>query len=233
MYPTISESHDSGKSAVVQMRPTDFNQTEPYCPKVHTAASDSGRQSSNCDTPSVRQLLGMSTGIIDLASCPRYGLLLMQALESFLHTLYLAHALKGPILSTTPGKNDVAMRLWMQGRGVSHGMCKTMCFQHVLSQALQEDPHTTCCLLSLSQDVWQLTLSQHDCYRSAWEEEGGYCLQTNRYQYPFNLTDFRHLAKGDASPAFWFFVAGAYEVFPIPMPSLSITWRFQFFAVEY
>ncbi|KAK9831790.1 hypothetical protein WJX74_009385 [Apatococcus lobatus] len=99
------------------MRPADFNRTVAFCPHVHAADTNSKATNSACDTPSVRQLLAMSSGIIDLASCPR----------------------------------------------------------------------------------------------SDWEAEDGYCLQTNRYQYPFNLTDFRHLAEGDASPAFWFSVAGAYD----------------------
>ena len=132
-------SHDSGKFVVVQMRPADFNQTKPYCPKVHTTASDSGRTSSDCDTPSVRQLLGMSSGIIDLASCPRYSLLLMQALQSFFRTLHPAHAVKSPNLTTRPGNNTVAMRLWLQASNVPHKICRTLCFQHVLSQALPRE----------------------------------------------------------------------------------------------
>ena len=46
--------------------------------------------------------------------------------------------------------------------------------------------------------------------RSPWEGEDGHCLQTNNYLHPFNVTDFRHLAQGDLSPAFWLFVSGVY-----------------------
>ncbi len=47
--------------------------------------------------------------------------------------------------------------------------------------------------------------------RSPWESENGHCLQTNNYQYPFNLTEFRRMAEGDLPPAFWLFVAGMYD----------------------
>ena len=49
------------------------------------------------------------------------------------------------------------------------------------------------------------------CCRSPWEAENGHCLQTNHYQYPFDITDFRRLAEGDLPPAFWLFVAGVYD----------------------
>ena len=59
---------------MLQMRPEDFNRTEPYCPHTHAEASSSAHEEGGCQTPTVRQLLGMSSGIIDLANCPRYAL---------------------------------------------------------------------------------------------------------------------------------------------------------------
>ena len=61
-------------------------------------------------------------------------------------------------------------------------------------------------LLGMSSGIIDLA----SCPRSPWEAQQGYCLQTTSYQHPFNITDFRHLAYGDASAAFWFTVAGAY-----------------------
>ena len=43
------------------MDPADFNQTEPWCPRVYGAAND-----SDCTAPSAKQLLNMGSGLVDI-----------------------------------------------------------------------------------------------------------------------------------------------------------------------
>ncbi len=45
------------------MRPADFGRSAPWCPRVHQGSSE-------CSPPTIKQLLSMSSGLIDQLTCP-------------------------------------------------------------------------------------------------------------------------------------------------------------------